>query len=186
MSEIKASLILEIMGRPAGHIKEALNTLVIKMGGEEGVELIDKKYHEPKPIKDTKDLFTCFAEVNVKFDSLERFFAVIMGYMPSNVEVYEPDKFRMETHEINSLGNFITSKLHRYDEIVKRVMTERDILFKQLQYLRQGGKIEDLIKTEEKFAKSIEKAKGKPEDTEKDTKKTKRVKKDTKNKSNKK
>ena len=146
MEKVKANLIIEIMGRPPEHIKEALNTLVIKMGSEKGVNILDKKYHEPKPVKETKNLFTAFAEVNVEFDSLEIFFTIIMIYMPSNVEVYEPERFKLNAAEINSLGNHLVSKLHRYEEITKRALMERNILLQQLEYLKRGGKLEDLIK----------------------------------------
>ena len=148
MEKIKANLIIEIMGRPPEHIKEALNTLVVKIGSEKGINILDKKYHEPRPVKDVKNLFIAFAEINVEFDSLEHLFAIIVGYMPSNVEVYEPEKFKLNAAEINSLGNYIISKLHRYDEIVKRALMDRNILLKQLEYIKSGGKIEDLMKLE--------------------------------------
>ena len=157
MENLKARMIIEIMGRPPEHIKEALNTLVIKMGSEKGVKLIDKKYHEPKIVKEAKNLHITFAEVDAEFDSLEHFFSIIMGYMPSNVEIYDPEKFRLDSNDINSLSNYIMSKLHRYDEIAKRSIVERDILFRQLQALNSGKKMEQLAET--KKAKNKSKAK---------------------------
>lgn len=138
MSAIKAKLIVEIMGRPPEHIKEALNTLIVRMGAEKGVSLIDKKYHEPKPIEESKDLFIAFADVEAEFETLESFFSTIMGYMPSHAEIYEPEKFKLDANNLNELGNFILSKLHRYDEIAKRALTERNILFEQLNKLKSG------------------------------------------------
>jgi len=148
MEKVKANLIIELMGRPKKHLKEALNTLVVKMGSEKGVSLIDKKYHTPKAMKKANNLFVTFAEINVEFDSLEYFFAIIMGYMPSNVEIYEPERFKLNTHELNSFSNYIIAKLHRYDELAKRAIVERDILLKQLQYIKAGGKIEDIMKSQ--------------------------------------
>jgi len=142
--EIRAHFIIELMGRPPEHLKEALNTLVVKIGSEKGVSLLGKKYHKAKPVKDVKNLYTNFAEINMEFDSLERFFAIITGYMPSNIEIYEPEKFKLNAYEINALGNQIISRLHGYDEITKRVLAERDILLRQLQHIKSGGKIEDL------------------------------------------
>ena len=63
MSKLHVSLIIEILGRPAEHVKESLNMLVVKLGSEKGVKIIDKKYHEPAPVENSKDLFTTFAEV---------------------------------------------------------------------------------------------------------------------------
>lgn len=148
MEKIKANLIVELMGRPKEHLREALRTLVVKMGSEKGVSLIDKKYHNPKVVKKANNLFITFAEINLEFDSFEHFFAIIMGYMPSNVEIYEPERFKLSTHELNSLSNYIISKLHRYDEIAKNAIVERDILLKQLQYIRTGGKMEEIMKNQ--------------------------------------
>tara|TARA_Y100000310_G_C20526296_1_gene736216 strand:- start:224 stop:709 length:486 start_codon:yes stop_codon:yes gene_type:complete len=156
MSKIKAKLIVEIMGRPPEHIKEALNTLIVRMGSEKGISLIDKKYHEPKPIEESKDLFIAFADVEAEFETLENFFNILMGYMPSHAEIYEPEKFKLDANNLNELGNFILSKLHRYDSIAKRALTERNILFEQLNKLKSetsGKKVVKKKPTKQKKSK---------------------------------
>ncbi len=135
---LKAKLIIEIMGRPPEHIKEALNTLVVKMGSENGVSLISKEYHEPRPVENTDNLWIAFADVEAEFDVLERFFSICMSYMPSHVEIYEPEKFKLDAGMLNSLGNFLISKLHNYDAIAKRLLGERDILINQLNVLKNN------------------------------------------------
>lgn len=138
MSKIKAKLIIEIMGRPPEHIKEALNTLVVRMGSEKGVSLLDKQYHEPKTIEESKDLFITFADVDAEFDTTESFFNILMGYMPAHAEIYEPEKFKLDASNMNDLGNFILGKLHRYDSIAKRALVERNMLAEQLKKLKTG------------------------------------------------
>ncbi len=156
--EIKASLIIEIMGRPPEHLKETLNTLIIRMGSEKGVKLLDKKYHDPAQVENVPNLFTCFAEVNVEFETIEHMFNIIMGYMPSHVEVYEPEKHKLDTHQINSLANYLVSKLHKYDEMAKGALAERDILLRQMNFLKNGGKFEDLMKINQRAAEAQKKA----------------------------
>jgi hypothetical protein len=138
MSKIKAKLIIEIMGRPPEHVKEALNTLVVRLGSEKGVSVIDKKYHEPKPIEESKDLFIAFADVDAEFENIESFFNILMGYMPAHAEIYEPEKFKLDASNINELGNFILGKLHRYDSIAKRALMERNMIAEQLNKLKEG------------------------------------------------
>lgn len=138
MAGVKAQFIIEIMGRPPEHIKEALNTLVVKMGSEKGVNILGKKYFDPKPIEKVDNMFSAFAQIDAEFETISHFFSILMGYMPSNVEVYEPEKFKMSADEVNDLANFITSKLHRYDEIAKRAIFQRDVLVKQVQQMRSG------------------------------------------------
>ena len=55
------------------------------------------------------------------------------------IEVYEPESFKLNTFEVNEFANFVVSKLHNYDALAKRIMGERDILISKLEYLRKGG-----------------------------------------------
>ena len=79
MDKIKATLVLEILGKPAEHIKSALVSLVEKLGTEKGVRVIDKTIHEPLPVKESKEIFTTFAEVSAEFDSLSNYFGILFA-----------------------------------------------------------------------------------------------------------
>ena len=130
--KILSRMIIEIMGRPPEHIKEALNTLVVRMVSEKGVKIKDKNYHKPKKIKDADNLYTAFAELEIEFDDLISFFRIILGYLPSHVEIIYPEKFKMSGYEINELSNYIIEKLHKYDALAKRLLAERNILMNQI------------------------------------------------------
>ena len=147
MDKLKARLVIEIMGRPPEHIKEALEMMVDRISSEKGVLILNKNFHEPKKAEKAENLFTAFVDLEAEFANVQLFFAVITGYMPSHIEIYEPDKLNFNVSELNSFSNFIVSRMHRYDEIVKVALAEREILLKQLDYVKKGGKIEELIKT---------------------------------------
>ena len=66
--DITAIMILEVMGRPKEHLIETLEDLIKKVGEEKGVTIIEKKLHEPTEVKDQKDLFTTYAEVEVEVE----------------------------------------------------------------------------------------------------------------------
>ena len=102
MQKIQVNLIFEILGRPPEHIKEALNTLVIKMGSEKGVKLLSKTYHEPKKVEDPKahDLYTAFAEVSLELDSMGDYFKIIFTYMPANIELVSPESISFNNFEV--------------------------------------------------------------------------------------
>jgi len=145
MDKVKAKIIVEIMGRPPEHLTYALNALIDKMGAENGVKIIAKKIHTPKSVKEAKDIYTTFAEIETEIDGIERFLGVIMAYMPANVEIFEPTSFKMQANDMNAIANYIISRLHKYDEITKRVIFERDILAKQLEETKSGKKIDNTI-----------------------------------------
>ncbi|PXY71387.1 hypothetical protein CXX78_01320 [Candidatus Parvarchaeota archaeon] len=136
MVKISSRIIFEIMGRPPEHISEALNTLVVKLGSEKGVEVINKKYHDVKKVEDADNLFHTFAEVEADFSDLNSFFGIIFNYMPANIEIFNPDKLKINNDELNQLSNFILTKLHQYDSIAKKLMGEREIMINQIRALK--------------------------------------------------
>ncbi len=192
MDEIKAKLIIEMVGRPAEHMQQAMIGLVDKLGTEKGLKFIDKKVNEPTPVENADGFFTSFAELDINFESITNFFGIIFSYMPAHVEIYEPERFKLEAFNLNEMANYIVTRLHRNEGIMKTLMGEREILIKQLAYIKNGGKIEDLypkkpeqaqrqIKMEQPVMKEIEKKAAKKEDKKKLTSK-KAVKKTDKDK----
>ena len=132
MTKIQANLIIEILGRPANHIKEAINTLVVKLGSENGVEVTNKQYHDPIPAQGSKDLFTTFAEVQAEFDSVDHYLGTIFAYMPANIEIIKPEKITLTNDELNNLGNNLVQRLHNYDAIAKRMLLEKEAILNEL------------------------------------------------------
>jgi hypothetical protein len=141
--KIQARMIVEIMGRPVEHVKEALNTMVVKLGAEKGVKILDKKYHDPKQVEKVDNLFTAFSEVEIEFEGLNAFFGTVFNYMPSNIEILSPEKMKLKVDEINSLSNYLLGKLHNYDALSKRLMAERNVLVKKIEELT-GKEITEL------------------------------------------
>jgi len=67
---ITAIIIIEVLGRPPEHIIEVLDEIIEKLGAEKGVKINDKKIREPTLLKDKKDLYTSFVEIEVEVEGL--------------------------------------------------------------------------------------------------------------------
>lgn len=132
MTKIKARLIIEILGRPAEHIKESLTSLVLRLDTEKGVTILEKTIHDPVPVKESKDLFTTFAEVSAEFDSVPVFLGVVFAYLPSNIEVIEPSEISITNTDLSDLASRITQRIHSYDSIAKKMIADRDLILKKL------------------------------------------------------
>jgi hypothetical protein len=133
MEKIHAALIFEILGKPVENVSEAIKNLVKKIGEEKGVNIVRKDIREPIKAQGSKTLFTTFAELEVEFESLDHYFGIVFGYMPSNTEIIKPEKLEFTNSTLNEMGNSIISRLHHYDAIAKQTLTEREILLKKLQ-----------------------------------------------------
>ena len=130
--KLKVNMILEILGRPPEHITEALNQLITKLGTEKGVKILSKTLHEPKPIEKSRGLFTAFAEVTVEMESINNYFGILFGYMPSHIELLEPEKIELTNFDLAELANTLITRLHGYDAIAKKMMSDREFLIQKL------------------------------------------------------
>lgn len=144
--KIKTSFIIEMMGRPAEHLDETLNKLVEEIGNVKGVSNVNKIVHPPKlvdekGIKDEKlknkidvkkELYTSFAEIGAEFDGLESMFTVVFNYMPSHFEIISPEEFKLKNSDFAGIVAAVIIRLHRYDEIAKKMSMDRIIIENRL------------------------------------------------------
>lgn len=129
---MQVQFILEIMGKPPEHVYQTLQSLVDKIGGEKGIKILEKTLHNSVPLKESKELYTAFAEILAELDSVENYFAIIFSYFPANIEVISPKGFSLSLDKLNELGNFLVGRLHEYDNITKTLMGENTILSNKL------------------------------------------------------
>ncbi|MDD5193648.1 MAG: hypothetical protein PHF67_03610 [Candidatus Nanoarchaeia archaeon] len=143
-NKIKAKFIFEILGKPPEHIKNALEEFINKLGENKGLEITSRKVHEPKPLEDknAKDLFTTFAEVEIKADNLNTVFAIVLNMLPAHVEIIEPEEIKLNNFDLSFVLSDLSVKLHKYDEIAKISLLERNKLLGIIKELEQ--KVQDL------------------------------------------
>ena len=117
-------MIVEMAGRPAEHVKESLTNHVGVLDKNKDIEVHSINVSAPKEIEMENvakgdEMFTCFAEVDFEVESFSRLSEIVFDFMPSSVEVIEPSKVNLDTHEASNLLNNIAGRMHRYDEIAK-------------------------------------------------------------------
>ena len=132
MNELKANFVLEILGRPKEHIEGAIASLIEKLGKENGIKVKESKVHEAMAVQDAEDLFTTFAELEVEFKSIENYLVALFAYMPSHVEIIEPEKISLTNTYFNDIGNMLLQRLHNYDAITKKTIVDRELLIQKL------------------------------------------------------
>ena len=145
-NNIKALFIFEIMGRPPEHIKNTLGELVDKLGEQKRINIIRKEVHEPKPVEKegATNLFTTFAEVELIADNLSLIFDIALNMLPSHVEILEPKELEFKNFDLSSVVSNLCVKIHRYDELAKISLMEKNSLIGQLKQAQE--KIDNLEK----------------------------------------
>jgi hypothetical protein len=150
--KVRAILIVEIAGRPPEHIREALKGHVGKMKSIKGVEYISEDVSEAKLIDEEKDVYSCFAEVEVEVENFAKLTELVFDFFPSSVEVIEPESLRFNAQEATMFLNDLAGRLHKYDEIAKIAQLQTKQLAQRLQMF-QTALAEQKVKVEEKTEK---------------------------------
>jgi hypothetical protein len=132
MEKMKVHIMIEVLGRPPENVKEALQNISTRIGAEKGIKVLAKEIHEPIAVPDAKDLYTSFVEMDLEIDNLQSYLNILFTYMPSNIEFISPEVIELKNTFMNEISHAISQRLHHYDSIAKQMLTEKEILLKQL------------------------------------------------------
>jgi hypothetical protein len=135
--KIRVILILEVIGRPPEFLTETLNEMVKKISEEKGVKVVDKKINPPVLMKDQKDFYTSFAEVEVEVENMISAAILMFKYMPAHVEVVSPQNISMTNADFDDILNEVTRRLHGYEEIARIMQNEKMVLEAKLRGLTE-------------------------------------------------
>ena len=149
--KIRAVMILEVIGKPPEHLIETLENISKDIDGEKGVQVIEKEINEPILMKEQKEFYTSFAELEVEVEEIAHLAALMLKYMPAHVEIISPELIALTNNGWNDILNEIVRRLHGYDEIARIIQTEKTILEKKVRELME--KKEEVKKDEKKKGK---------------------------------
>lgn len=120
-----ARFILEIIGRPKEHLVQTLEEIISKINSEQGVSVSEQKIHEPTLMKDSKELFITYAEVEVKVEEPILLAVLVFKYMPANIELISPERVIFNNNQFSEILNELTRRLHSYEELARVMQIER-------------------------------------------------------------
>jgi len=148
---IRVMLVIVILGRPPEHLIATLEDIANKINSEKGVEIKSKKINEPIKMKDAKEFYTSFMEIEVEVEEIANLAILMFKYMPAHIEIISPELIALTNNGWNDILNELTRRLHGYDEIARVLMNEKAILTQKLQGLMpkeeaDSGKKESLKK----------------------------------------
>lgn len=127
-TKIVARVIIQMMGGPKKHIEDTMKTYVKKIEEDYADIKIKKKYLSPA--KKEGALFKVFTELELEIDGIENLVWFCFDYMPSSVEILEPDRLVYESHDFTNFMNDLQQKLHKVDMALKNLSAENQVLRK--------------------------------------------------------
>lgn len=109
-------VICEVLGKPKDYVEETAKLIVGKAKEINGAELIEYEVVEVIP---QEKLFSTFAEMQILFKNITVLMGFCFDFMPSSIEVIEPEKFELNNDEFSSWLSELQGKLHQVDMLAK-------------------------------------------------------------------
>ena len=140
--KILANAILEIVGAPKEHVDNTLKTVLDKIKDERGIKIVNQEIGsaENMELGDVKNLYSAFAELEIEFGNVMRLLNFCFDFMPSSVEILEPENLNLNFGKLSSFLNDLLAQLHRYDMALKNVNAKTILLQRELDKFKDDKK----------------------------------------------
>jgi len=128
----KGHAIIEVLGKPKEHVEQALKNVVASLKESNVFKAHDTQISDVINAKDTETMFTGFVESEVDFKVYDDIFGFVIDFMPSSLEIYEPEDLKLDHASFNNMLNDIIARIHEYDKIVRDKIAETVMLERKL------------------------------------------------------
>ncbi len=119
--------VIEVLGKPPEHVEKSLQEYVENIKKSKNYEVIKEKCAQIQK-QEEQELWSNFAELEIKTGKVEHLTSFCFEYMPSMIEVLEPKEISWTEQEFSVFLNDLQSRLHQIDLIAKQVKIENDQL----------------------------------------------------------
>jgi hypothetical protein len=174
--KILCRAIVEVIGKPQKYVEETINVILEKTEEIKGLKIQEKKIEPVKSLKDENlekvekkiqdqkgELFSTFTEIEFLADNLDVVASFCFDFLPSSLEIIEPEKIETDIQDVSKLLNDTLSRIHSADHIVKKLKFENSALETNSKLLLRNMIIVSL-KAKEKNLEELSKATGIPQD----------------------
>ena len=126
-TQISFRAVIEVLGKPKEYVEKALVEYIEKLKQDKNYTLILVEIEKTQQ-QEKEELWSNFAELEIKTEKIENITAFCFDYMPSVIEILEPEQITMNDVQLSSFLNDLQAKLHSVDMIAKQAKIESDYL----------------------------------------------------------
>jgi len=101
--------ILEIVGKPKKYVEDALQDHLKKIKTDKNFEITTETV---EPAEEQEGFFSTFAEIEVLVKNTNSVLSLCFDYMPSSVEILEPQEIVLNNSVFSGLLNDMQTRLH--------------------------------------------------------------------------
>ncbi|MBI2208321.1 hypothetical protein HYU50_02395 [Candidatus Woesearchaeota archaeon] len=128
-THIRCKVIIEVLGKPKGHVEKALKIYVDKIKQDSDLIVLKEEFADAK---EKQGLWATFAELEMVVKGIRKLIAFCFDYMPSSVQILKPESYNLDRSMIEDFVNDLQARLHDVDMIVKKQKNENEFLKKNM------------------------------------------------------
>ncbi|MBS3157533.1 hypothetical protein J4442_05185 [Candidatus Woesearchaeota archaeon] len=127
--ELKIKAIIEILGKPKDHVEKTIANVVEELKKREGLTLINEKIAKTKKLE---TFFSSYVEVELKLSTMDQLIDFCFDFLPSNIEIIEPEEMNLDSHLLAEYMNDLLAKLHQQSMIIRNMHAENLVMKQKL------------------------------------------------------
>ena len=128
--ELTIKAIIEILGKPKEHVEQTISKVMEELGKKEGITIVEK---EVANTKELENFFSTYADVELKLADLDKLIDFCFDFLPSSVEIMEPEKIDLDSHKMAEFLNDLLAKLHQNSMAIRNLHAENLVMKEQLE-----------------------------------------------------
>jgi hypothetical protein len=127
--KILTRVIIEIVGKPKEHVDKALRVVIDNIKEQKNIEIVEKKLFNAEK---QEEMFGAFTELGILFKDMQALIGFCFDFMPSSVEILDPEKLSFNSNKFAGLINDLLAKIHQMNIKLVQNNTEKKALEKNL------------------------------------------------------
>lgn len=128
-THIRCKVIIEVLGKPKGHVENSIRDYVEKIKKDSELIVMNVDFSEAE---EKEKLFAIFVELDMVVKGIPKLIGFCFDYMPSSIEITKPEQFIVKKSTVENFINDLQARLHNVDMIVKKQKNENTFLKKNL------------------------------------------------------
>ncbi|MBT4375837.1 hypothetical protein HOD29_00475 [archaeon] len=133
--KINTIFVIEVLGKPVEHLKEALEEIIDKINAEKNVKVVSKSIAEPTELPKNPGMFTSYAEIEIELEDPLALAILVFKYMPAHIDIVSPEHLSLTNKGFNDILNELARRLHGYDHVARVIQAEKEVLEKKVREL---------------------------------------------------
>lgn len=129
--------IIEVIGFPEDYIKDAITKIVDNIKEKPYIKIQSYTIAETKKYE---KMFSTFAELELEFKDLISVLNFCFDYLPSSVEIIQPENINERSVDFAGFINDLMLKLHEYNIVIRNLQAENKVLKMKLEPTSSNNK----------------------------------------------